>query len=103
MTPDSTQLRQTEQARMVQDTLILQKVNQAHREAFKTRFPGQVEHILRLTAERLQHCLSAKPEDIRQPATWAVTPEDIYHMSRALAEMYQVHLSIENNNTDADY
>jgi hypothetical protein len=75
---------QAQEQRMVRDTLILQKVNKAHREAFKTRFPGQVEHILRLTAERLQAMLTAKPSDLANPDTWVSTAEEIRNLSEAL-------------------
>ena len=42
------QARQVLEAKRVQDTLIMQKVNGAHREAFQQKFPGQCEHIMRL-------------------------------------------------------
>jgi hypothetical protein len=75
---------QAQQERIVRDTLIMQKVNKAHREAFKTRFPGQVEHILRLTAERLQAMLTAKPTDLANPETWVSTAAEIRDLSEAL-------------------
>jgi len=75
---------QAQQERMTKDTLILQKVNKAHREAFKHRFPGQVEHILRLTAERLQAMLTAKPTDLADPDTWIATATEIRDLSEAL-------------------
>ena len=68
---------QAQQERMARDVKIMQKVNQAHREAFKTRFPGQVEHCMRLTAERLQAILTNKPSDIADPATWTSTADEI--------------------------
>lgn len=77
-------IHQAQQDRMVRDTLILQKVNKVHREAFKTRFPGQVEHILRLTAERLQAMLTAKPHDLANPETWVSTAAEIRDLSEAL-------------------
>jgi hypothetical protein len=46
----------------VQNTMIQQKVMAAHREAFKEKFPNQVEHCLRLVAERLQKGLSKDAE-----------------------------------------
>ena len=56
-------LKQKEE-NMVRETIILQKVNKAHREAFRERFPGQIEHCMRLTAERLQAVLTKKPSDM---------------------------------------
>lgn len=76
---------------MVRDTLILQKVNKAHREAFKERFPGQVEHCMRLTAERLQALLTKKPSDLTDTSTWSGTPEEILQLSHGL-----YYLSIMN-------
>lgn len=75
---------QAQQTRMTRDTLILQKVNAVHREAFKTRFPGQIEHCLRLTAERLQAILVKKPEDLSNPETWTSTASEIASLSEAL-------------------
>jgi len=77
-------IHQAQQDRMVRDTIILQKVNKVHREAFKHRFPGQVEHILRLTAERLQAMLTAKPQDLANPETWVSTAAEIRDLSEAL-------------------
>jgi len=78
------QIHQAQQDRMVRDTIIMQKVNKAHREAFKTRFPGQIEHIMRLTAERLQAMLTAKPENLADPETWTSTTAEIRDLSEAL-------------------
>lgn len=75
---------QAQQQRMVKDTMILQKVNAAHREAFKTRFPGQVEHCMRLTAERLHKMLTNVPADISNPETWIATAQEIRDMATAL-------------------
>lgn len=77
-------IHQAQQDRMVRDTLIMQKVNKVHREAFKSRFPGQVEHILRLTAERLQAILTSKPQDLANPETWMSTAAEIRDLSEAL-------------------
>jgi hypothetical protein len=77
-------IHQAQQERMTRDTLILQKVNAAHREGFKTRFPGQVEHCMRLTAERLQAVLTRKPVDLADPDTWNCTPGEIGQLSEAL-------------------
>jgi len=76
---------------MFQETKILQKVNKVHREAFKERFPGQVEHCMRLTAERLQALLTAKPSDLTDTSTWKGTPDEILQLSHGL-----YYLSIMN-------
>lgn len=76
---------------MFQETKILQKVNKVHREAFKERFPGQIEHCMRLTAERLQAVLTKKPTDLTDTSTWSGTPEEILQLSHGL-----YYLSIMN-------
>ena len=85
------EIEHAQQERMVRDTLILQKVNRVHREAFKERFPGQVEHCMRLTAERLQALLTKKPSDMADTSTWSGTPDEILALSHGL-----YYLSIMN-------
>ena len=85
-----TPIDQSQQARMVKDTLILAKVNRAHREAFKGRFPAQVEHIMRLTAERLHNILIRKPTDLGDPSTWTCTAGEIRDLSQALQLLTQI-------------
>jgi hypothetical protein len=87
---------QAQQQRMVKDTVILQKVNAAHREAFKQRFPGQVDHILRLTAERLHAMLLEKPQDLGNPETWTATAQEIESLSNALHNIFLVHKEVKD-------
>jgi hypothetical protein len=91
MSQDSTMrdgdIFQAQQERMTRDTLIMQKVNGAHREAFRSRFPGQVEHCMRLTAERLQAILTRKPTDLADPTTWNCTAEEIRDLTIALDKL----------------
>jgi hypothetical protein len=96
-------IHQAQQERVVRDTLILQKVNAAHREAFKTRFPGQVEHCMRLTAERLQAILTKKPTDLADPDTWTSTADEIAKLSEALwhlSVISQIYPMPEENSND---
>lgn len=96
-------IHQAQQERIVRDTLILQKVNAAHREGFKTRFPGQLEHIQRLIAERLQAILTRKPTDLADPETWTSTADEIAKLSEALwhvsvvSQIYPMEQSNEPN------
>jgi len=79
----------------VQDVKILQKVNAVHREAFKEKFPGQVEHMMRLTAERLQAVLTKRAStDVADPTTWACTARDIADLSIALAQLRDIQQSL---------
>jgi hypothetical protein len=82
---------QAQEAARARDTLILQKVNGAHREAFLKRFPGQIEHCMRLTAERLQAILTRKPADLADPTTWNCTAEEIAHLTVALDNLAHLH------------
>jgi hypothetical protein len=87
---------QAQQQRMTRDTLILQKVNAAHREAFVEKFPGQCEHIMRLIAERLQAILTNKPQTLNDPETWTATAAEIASLSEALHYVYHIHKDIKN-------
>lgn len=79
----------------LQDVKILQKVNAAHREAFKEKFPGQVEHMLRLTAERLQAVLTKRATtDVANPATWACSAEEIKDLAMALTCLQEVQRNL---------
>ena len=67
-----------DQDRLVQDVKILQKVNAVHRDAFITKYPGQVEHCLRLTMERLQAGLDKRDGcDIADPDTWRMATVEL--------------------------
>ena len=69
----------------LQDVRILQKVNAAHREAFKEKYPGQVEHCLRLTSERLQALLTKRADtDIQDPSTWNGSTTDILNLAQSI-------------------
>jgi hypothetical protein len=79
-----------------QDVKILQKVGQAQREAFKEKFPGQCEHILRLIAERLQAVLTKRADtNPADPASWACSARDIADLSIALSQVYDIDQDIK--------
>ena len=86
--PRDNEIQQAQEARAVKDTLILQKVNAAHREAFIQKFPGQCEHILRLIAERLQLGL-------RKDTDTVLTNEEVNHLAAALLAVYDVHRDLD--------
>jgi hypothetical protein len=66
----------------VLDTRILQKVNAVHRDAFSEKYPGQVEHCLRLTMERLQAGLDKRNGvDIYNPQTWKLSSVEIQELA----------------------
>ena len=79
------------ETRRARDVKIMQGINAAHREAFVVRLPGQIEHSMRLIAERLIACLS-KPEGtaLDQPATWPATADEIHSLTQALWQLEQL-------------
>jgi hypothetical protein len=86
---DNSQARAAQQA---QDIEIMQKVNRAHREAFRERFPGQIEHAMRLTSERLVAMLVKSPDVVLgDPATWPASDEAVRNMAMALESLYTIY------------
>ena len=91
------EIRRVVEAKSLSDTRIMAKVNQANREAFVLKYPGQCQHILRLIAERLQITLSKPPgTDLADSNTWLGTPEDLAHLAQAL---YYMHLVTQDQAT----
>jgi len=72
------------QNQLIQDVKILQKVNATHREAFIAKYPGQVEHCLRLTMERLQAGLDKRDGvDVSNPETWRMSTLELNELANA--------------------
>lgn len=72
--------------RLVQDVKILQKVNAAHREGFAVKYPGQVEHCLRLVMERLQAGLDKRDGcDVGDPDTWRMSTGELAELAQCAA------------------
>jgi hypothetical protein len=66
------------------DVKILQKVNAASREAFGVKYPGQVEHCLRLIMERLQAGLDKRSGvDVGDPDTWRMSTQELRDLADA--------------------
>jgi len=71
-------------ARQLADIRILQKVNAASREAFGVKYPGQVEHCLRLVMERLQAGLDKRDGvDVARTDTWRMSTVEILDLARS--------------------
>ena len=82
----------------VQETIILQKVNRVHREAFSEKFPGQLEHILRLITERLHLGLDKRDGvSVQNPDTWILTSEEILCLAQAMKAINEIRQSLGNN------
>ncbi len=82
--------REQADAQRVQDTLIAQKVGAAHREAFREKFPGQIEHCMRLIAERLQ-------TGLRKDAEIALSDCSAKDLSWALLNLYKIQQDLERD------
>lgn len=75
--------RQELAGQQVADVKILQKVNAVHRDAFQTKYPGQVEHCLRLVMERLQAGLDKRDGvDIADPDTWRMSTQELNELAQ---------------------
>ena len=73
------------------DIRILQKVNAAHRSAFGEKYPGQVEHCLRLTMERLQSGLDKRAGcDITDPDTWRMSTAELADLAHTAWHLDQI-------------
>ena len=85
-------IRRAVEARRADDTKIMQKVNAVNREAFLIKFPGMLEHSMRLVNERLMHCLN-KPEGIvlGDPMSWPANPQEIASLAQALKNLNDIH------------
>ena len=77
--------------RHLADTQIMQKVNAVNREAFAVKYPGQVEHCLRLVMERLQAGLDKRGDVvIDDTRTWRMSTVeilDLAHSAKLLNEI----------------
>ena len=83
--------RERIEAEAAADVKIMQKVNRAHGEAFAERYPGQVEHSLRLVMERLQAGLDKRDGiDVARPATWRVSAAELAALSTAAYYLHQL-------------
>ena len=97
-----TEIRRATEARAVQDVRILQKVNNAHREAFREKFPGQIEHAMRLTAERLQAVLTKTETTVlNTPASWTCTAQDIRDLAVALDSLHNIHIELNHDRSSS--
>lgn len=97
MTARDAEIRRATEAAKVNDTIIMQKVNASHRVAFAEKFPGQLEHILRLLTERLQAGLDKRDGvEVTDPTTWKMHPDELAHMARAILDIYTVKERLGN-------
>lgn len=76
------------------DVKILQKINRLHRDAFSEKYPGQVEHCLRLTMERLQAGLDKRDGcDVSNPETWRMSTVEIQELANTAYLLNEIRKS----------
>ena len=91
-------IRQAQENAKLNDTLILQKINASHRVAFTEKFPGQIEHILRLLTERLQSGLDKRDGVfLDKPETWKLNCTELKDLSKAIESIYFVRESLKDD------
>ena len=73
----------------VEEVKIQQKLGAAHRAAFREKFPGQIEHCMRLIAERLQKGLS-------KDAEIGLSDCSAKDLSWALLNLYKIHQQLQD-------
>ena len=84
--------------KQVIETRILQKINGAHREAFAEKFPGQLEHILRLITERLHLGLDKRDGvAVQNPDTWILSSEEILCLAQAMRSIQEIRVSLNKD------
>lgn len=82
-------INQDLEAQRVADTKIQQKLGAAHREAFHQKFPGQIEHCMRLIAERLQ-------TGLRKDSDMQLSDCSAKDLSWALLNLYTIHSDLKD-------
>jgi hypothetical protein len=82
-------------AKLEQDTKIMGKVNAVHREAFTQKYPGLIEHCLRLSVERLQAGLDKRGlVDIADTSTWRMSTTEIRDLAATIEHLQNVKNTI---------
>jgi hypothetical protein len=85
------QTTQRKQEELIAETKILQKVNAVQRDAFQVKYPGQVEHCLRLVMERLQKSLEKRVgEDPANPDTWRISSQELSDLAHTAYHLDQI-------------
>jgi len=83
--------KQRRDEQLIADTKILQKVNAAHRDAFSSKFPGQVEHCLRLVTERLQAGLDKRDGVVIDNSnTWKLSSAELADLAEAAKHLHDI-------------
>lgn len=91
------EITKAQERALVQDTLILQKINASHRLAFTEKYPHTIEHILRLLVERLQLGLDKRDGvDLTDVHTWKLLPSEIVDLADAINKIHQIRKDLQD-------
>lgn len=71
------------------DNLDARIANKIDSTTFQSRFPRQVEHILRLTAERLQN-------GMRKDEPVPLTTTEIVNLATAMNQLYDIYVDLHD-------
>lgn len=89
--------RLNDQDRLAQEVRIQGKINAVHREAFLVKFPGQIEHTLRLLTERLQLGLDKRDGVVvTDPETWLLRPDEIKDLAEAMSYINAIRITLRD-------
>lgn len=81
-------------AKQIADTRIMQKVNGVYRDAFAQKYPGQVDHCLRLVMERLQHGLDKRDGVVLEdPTTWRLSTGELADLAETAFHLHNIKQS----------
>jgi hypothetical protein len=90
------EIKQAQENARVSDTLIMQKVNASQPVAFAEKFPGQLEHILRLLTERLQIGLDKRDNVVLEdPKSWKLSTSELRDLSQAIEAIYFIRKDLK--------
>ena len=77
------------------DYKIAEKIALGQSAVFRNRFPGQIEHVLRLLTERLQAGLDKNNGVvIDNPGTWRMTALELSDLAKAVESIYNVYTNV---------
>jgi hypothetical protein len=89
-------IHQAQESARYNETLILQKINASHRMAFNEKFPGQLEHILRLLTERLHVGLDKRDNVVLEDKnTWKLNPTELKELSQSIEAIYFIRKDLK--------
>lgn len=91
------EIKNAQEHAKVNETLIMQKINASHRVAFAEKFPGQLEHILRLLTERLQIGLDKRDGVLLEdPKSWKLSTTELKDLAQSIEAIYYIRKDLKS-------